>query len=288
MEDVFALQDQITSQVVGLIVPTVQKAEIERAQRKPTDRLDSYDHLLRGLALIRQRSLDAARNCLCEAVAIDPRNSTAYAQLALTYMFQQATSGLPLSAVDRAEALRLADAAARYANNDALPLSVAGHVIVYIGRDYDRGFSMTAEAVSLNSNLSSAWYSQGWVSLMCDEAERSLDAFDRMLRLSPLDPQRAWAWDGKAFALFTLGRYVDGCEWSRKAVLAHPDVHSLGALIINSIGADRPDEARQAAVRLLGLQPDFHVSNSAQTFPVRSAASQDQIRKALEAAGLPS
>ena len=50
LEDVFGLQDQITTSVVGVIAPTLQQAEIERARQKPTDRLDSYDLYLRLLS----------------------------------------------------------------------------------------------------------------------------------------------------------------------------------------------------------------------------------------------
>jgi adenylate cyclase len=43
LEDVFGLQDQVTSSVVGLIAPRLEQTEIERARQKPTDSLDSYD-----------------------------------------------------------------------------------------------------------------------------------------------------------------------------------------------------------------------------------------------------
>src|SRR5437870_13393011 len=48
LEDVFDLQDQVTTNVVGAIAPTLQRAEIERAKRKPTESLDAYDYFLRG------------------------------------------------------------------------------------------------------------------------------------------------------------------------------------------------------------------------------------------------
>jgi TolB-like protein len=48
--DVFDLQDQVTESVVGAIAPAVEKAEIERAKRKPTESLDAYAIYLRGLA----------------------------------------------------------------------------------------------------------------------------------------------------------------------------------------------------------------------------------------------
>ena len=51
LDDVFELQDQVTARVIGAIAPEIEKAEIERARRKPTASLDAYDYYLR-LSLI--------------------------------------------------------------------------------------------------------------------------------------------------------------------------------------------------------------------------------------------
>src|SRR4029078_11593185 len=48
--DIFALQDKMASSIVGALVPSLQKAEIERARHKATKNLDAYDLYLRGLA----------------------------------------------------------------------------------------------------------------------------------------------------------------------------------------------------------------------------------------------
>ncbi|WP_261322996.1 hypothetical protein [Rhizobium leguminosarum] len=50
LANVFDLQDQVASSIVGAITPKVEEAEIERAKRKPTESLDAYDYYLRGLA----------------------------------------------------------------------------------------------------------------------------------------------------------------------------------------------------------------------------------------------
>src|SRR4029453_12399278 len=47
IEDIFALQDQVTASVVGAIAPKLEKAEIERAKHKPTESMDAYDYFLR-------------------------------------------------------------------------------------------------------------------------------------------------------------------------------------------------------------------------------------------------
>ena len=62
--DVFDLQDRVTESVVGAIAPAVEKAEIERAKRKPTDSLDAYDHYLRGLAAVYQWTRESLSEAL--------------------------------------------------------------------------------------------------------------------------------------------------------------------------------------------------------------------------------
>ena len=63
LDDIFELQDQVTEAVVGAIAPQLERAEIERAKRKPTESLDAYDYYLRGMAHLHlgsRESIDAA------------------------------------------------------------------------------------------------------------------------------------------------------------------------------------------------------------------------------------
>jgi len=109
LEDMFDLQDQVTTSVVGLIAPTVERAEIERATQKPTGKLDSYDFYLRGMALIyRRASLPKALALFRAAIEKDPEFAAAYAMAASTLMGHQGESGVPLVAKMRTDALQLA------------------------------------------------------------------------------------------------------------------------------------------------------------------------------------
>lgn len=262
LEDVFGLRDQVTASVVGLIAPTFEQAEIERARQKPTDRLDSYDFFLRGMASANKRSaLSEAREFFKKAFEHDPEYGAAYAMAAATLMMQQALSGTPLSAEMRAEAGRLAQSGSRTGSDDAFALAISGHVLTYIGHDYDRGASMVEQAVVLNPNLAVAWYSRGWVSLMCGEAERAIESFDWMIRLSPLDRLRARAWNGSSFALYQLGCYEEGCAVAMKSIQIARDAHTLGAFVVNAIRAGRTADARDMVAQLLKLQPGFRASH---------------------------
>jgi hypothetical protein len=146
---------------------------------------------------------------------------------------------------------------------------------------------MVEQAVALNPNSAVAWHSLGWIALMCGEAERAIDGFDRMIRLSPLDPLRIGAWIGSSFALFCLDRFDEGCAMALKSIQFVADAHSLGAFIMNAARAERGAEARDAAARLLRLHPDFRASYSADAFPVRFAGVRERINAALRDAGLP-
>jgi TolB-like protein/class 3 adenylate cyclase/Tfp pilus assembly protein PilF len=288
LEDVFGLQDQMATSVVGLIAPTLEAAEIERAKQKPTDRLDSYDFYLRGMALAnRLRSLPEARALFGKAFEQDPEYGAAYAMAAWTLMLQQSISGVPLSAEMRSEGIRLAHRAAAAGSDDALALARSGHVLTYLGHEYDRGTSLVEQAVALNPNLAMAWHCRGWVSLMCGDGERSVESFERMIRLSPLDPLRIGAWNGSAFALCLLRRYEEGCAVAKKSIQFVANAHTLGALIVNLIGAGRDAEAREAVAQLVKLQPDFRASHVREAFPVRSADERDRMAAALREAGLP-
>ena len=86
LEDVFDLQDQVTTNVVGAIAPKIEQAEIERAKRKPTENLDAYDLYLRGLACFKNRfTREKFRESLRlfnEAIEHDPEFAAAYGMAA--------------------------------------------------------------------------------------------------------------------------------------------------------------------------------------------------------------
>jgi adenylate cyclase len=288
LEDVFGLQDQVTTSVVGLIAPTLEQAEIERAKQKPTDRLDSYDFFLRGMSAMNRRgTLSEAREFFKKALERDPEYGAAFAMAATTFMLQQAISGVPLTADMRAEAVQLAQSGSRVGNDDAFALAISGHVLTYIGHDYDRGALLIEQAVVLNPNLAVAWYSRGWVSLMCGEAERSIESFERMIRLSPLDRLRTRAWNGSSFALYQLGRYEEGCSMAMKSIQITKDAHTLSAFAVNAIGAGRTSEAREMVTQLLKLQPEFRAFHVEEAFPIRNPEEREKITSALREAGLP-
>jgi len=97
LEQVFELQDQVTSSVVGAIAPKLEQAEMERAARKPTESLDAYDLVLRGTAHVNRATredYETALDLFYRAVSLDPSYATAFAWASWCYSIRN-TNGLP-------------------------------------------------------------------------------------------------------------------------------------------------------------------------------------------------
>jgi TolB-like protein/Tfp pilus assembly protein PilF len=287
LEDVFALQDRVTASVVGVIAPKIEQAEIERAKYKPTEQLDSYDFYLRGMALYYKRQFEPARELFKKAYERDPDYAAAYAMAAYMFGTQRGVAGQKLTDDMLAEALKLTNIAAGLANEDAFVLARCGHAFVFFGRDYERGMSMVEQAVALNSNLSVVWSSLGWVSLICGQAERAIEGFQNMLRLSPVDSLRVFTWSGIAWAHWAKAQYGEGRVWAIKGMRENTNANSLCAYILNSVGAGFMAEARSAVAEVLKFDTRFSITRALDLVPFRPTEFREKVVAALREVGLP-
>ena len=92
LDDIFELQDQVAERVVGAITPTLERAEIERAKRKPTESLDAYDYYLRGMANFHQgtkEAIDEALPLFYKATELDPISRPPMAMAAWCYFWRK-------------------------------------------------------------------------------------------------------------------------------------------------------------------------------------------------------
>jgi adenylate cyclase len=239
------------------------------------------------MALNYRRSMTDACSSFKEAFLRDPEYAAAYAMAAWVIAVPQMISGASLPVEERSDAIRFAQLASRLGREDAFALARSAHVLAYLAHEYDQAETMIEQAVALNPNLAAVWYSRGWVSVMCGEPERAIESFDRMVRLSPLDPSRAGAWYGIACAHNALGRYDEGCACATRAIQNQIDANSLGVFVINAIPAGRCAEACEAVEQLLRLRPDFRVSDVPGMFATRDAEWRNRMVLAFREAGTP-
>jgi adenylate cyclase len=265
LDDVFALQDEITLNVVGAIEPSLRRAEIERVRRKRTDSLDAWDLVLRALPLIyvgESENASRAMPLLEQAVALDPAYATAHAALAWCHHHLFSRGGLREE--NRQAAVRHAEAATAHGGDDATALAIAGLVLAHDAHDPPAAFRLFDQALALSSSnvfalacsaLSLAW--QG-------HAEPALERAGRALRLSPFDPMNFMPNCAVAIAHFQQGRFAAARDAARQAVAVNPHfsvchAHFAAALV----RAGDVEAGRAAARQVMALNPGFTIGGFA-------------------------
>lgn len=288
VEDIFELQDQITTKVAGLIAPQIEQAEIERAKRKLSADLDSHDYFLRGMALINQYDFsEETRLFFQKAWKLNPDYAAAYAMDAWISMNQRATFGKALSDERRDEAVRLANTAADLANDDALVLARAAHVLVNLDRQFDRAMSMVDKAVALNPNHGGVWHARSQVAFTCCNPDECIRSMAQSIRFNPKDPATRSFWIGTSWALWMKGQYEEGLSLAEKAIQFRPTPWSLGAYILNSVSAGHIDQGREAMKQSLAMAPHQTVSRIVKKPILRDPKMTERIVEIFRIAGMP-
>jgi TolB-like protein/class 3 adenylate cyclase len=290
--DIFDLQDQVTESVVGAIAPAVQKAEIERAKRKPTESLDAYALYLRGLVRYyqfdnRQANGEALR-LFYGAIELDPDFASAYSRAALCYAGAKAYGWISGTGSEIAEVTRLAGRAVQLGKDDAMALAFSGGALAYVARDLERGAALIDRALALNSNLAEAWNCGGWVKNWLGEPKLAIERFTRAMRLSPLDPWVIDMRNGTAHAQFFLGRYAEAASWAAMVLQDNPDFQpGLRIAAASNAMAGRLEQAQKAVARLRQLYPALHISNLKEVLGPYRRTDLSRYEEGLRKAGLP-
>jgi hypothetical protein len=120
----------------------------------------------------------------------------------------------------------------------------------------------------------------------CTDPDKSIEQFTRAMRLSPRDPDTARACAGLAFANLIAGRNEEGLRWSQRALKEMPRLTvAHRAQILALVRAERIDEARDTARRMMDVDPRFTIATRMP--PYRDRAFRAELHTALGSLGLP-
>jgi tetratricopeptide (TPR) repeat protein len=292
LDDIFDLQDRVTSSVIGAIAPQLERAEIERAKRKPTESLQAYDYYLRGLSGIyrftREENIEALKLAQIASV-IDPEFAAAYALGVRCYIQRKAFGWrIDTAAQEIVEARRLARRAIELDKDDPSVLALAGAALAYVVREVEEGAALVSRAITLDPNLVTARYWSGWTHLYVGDVDAAAEQFQVVLRLSPLDPRIVMAQAGLAYAHFFAGRYDEASTWATAAARQQPD-HLGAQRIIMACHAmsGRVEAAREICARLMQLNPALRISLIRDRTEFRRAQDIERLEQAFRIAGMP-
>jgi len=290
LDDIFAVQDEITQTVVGAIEPELGSTERERAKRKPLERLDAWDCYHRGLWHLykfTEQSNTRAQQLMRQAIEMDQGFGLAHAGLAdALYMgvmhgYSQAPEQATSAAFEAAQAALALDdkpAGAHFSLGRVYNLK----------REHDAAIAELQTAVALNPSFADAYYGLSAALLYAGRPEESIVAMDSALRLSPHDPYHWIFLTIRAGALAIAKRHDEALENAEEAV-RHPGA-KLTAFVVQAACLallGRPGEARAALDRARQFKPDLSADFLGKIWPMRNPRDFDYFIDGLRDLGLP-
>jgi adenylate cyclase len=287
VEDVFAVQDEITAAVVTAILPAVADAEVRRVLRKPPESLGAWEAYQRGLWHLGKATAaetDQARSYFERAITLDDAFARAYSNLAFTYIAE----GAVFAERPADEALRLAATMARRAvdcdPDDADALSTLGFATWSTGnrQEAHKWLSLVNDY-----GANSAWATgmKGVFLVWSGNGAEGRDAVRTSLRLNPHDPRNRLFASTIAASYYLEHDYAAAIEAATWAIIRYPAYPNPYRWLAASLGQlGRVDEAQKAlgqAMAASRMSFDLHVrSKPAWFLPEQHEHLLDGLRKA--------
>jgi adenylate cyclase len=267
LEDIFAVQEEVTQAIVAAIAPQIASTEQSKANRRRPDNLSAYEIALRAWAHASEGQDKADRTLFDqsigeakEALAIDPSSVLALHALAMAHGFAL----LLQMGADPEHSLREAMwAAARAVELDGTdPLGYAMRGMgVFLGGQLDRYPDALADARrahEMNPNDTFVLLILGTLETGVGEHERAIEHGQQMLRLNPRQFYSHMTYNLLAFASFGAKQYVEGIGWASRALndmprLLFAHLHLATCLI----GTGEIDKAKAAFAAGQRLGPKY-------------------------------
>jgi TolB-like protein/cytochrome c-type biogenesis protein CcmH/NrfG len=288
IEDVFAVQDEITEAIVSAVEPHLYAAESFRAQQKPPGSMDAWDLVMRALShywRVTQEDNTAAQVLLEKAIEIDPHYGKALGLLANSRIFGAHMGWAPMGSVIE-KAMREAVAAVEADSEDAWAHIGLAYSYLF-ARRFDDAIAEFELALRLNPNFafSHAFYAV----TLCyagryDEGDA---AIRRALRLSPRDPMGAIYQGVGSYIQFACRRYDEAIKLARESLRQRADF--VGAHRVLTASAGMTGDRKLSVIALQGLrqvQPGISLEWVARELPMRNVEDREHYLEGLRRAGL--
>ncbi len=285
LEDIFAVQDEITETIVGRLAGKLALAERDRAIKKAPDNLEAYDCYLRGFdRFIRFTQQDRAevREMMEKAVALDPNYARAQTLLAwghLSDVFmgwsEDPVQSLGIAFETAQKALAM-DATYNWSH------WVVGAVLLY-QRQHDRSRAAYDRALELNPDDADVLANFSGFLNFVDQSDEAVEAIQRAMRLNPHCP---W------WYLWMLGWTEQLAGRPEQAIAAierigNPIAEVRVVSIVSLMNLGREDEARAEVAEALRLNPGLSVGHFSAMQPYQDPSRMEALAETMRAAGVP-
>jgi len=285
LEDIFAIQDEVTTSIVATLPGRVEAAARDRASRTTTDNMAAYECVLTGKVLHHRSNREdnaKAQQLLERAIRLDPNYAHAHAWqacvLGQTWVYNWCESR-PETQVRIMASLQ---AALALDDNDSDVHRILAAINI-IQDHHDKGLYHQRRALGLNPNDDLVVVQQGEILTWLGQPEEGIDWIRKAMRLNPYHPERFWS--HLARACFVARRYGEAVDALK--CISSPDAMARATLAACHAQLGDAEAAEEARLATLALAPSFTIAEYLATLHYRDPAHREHHRMSLERAGFP-
>ncbi|MFI5014228.1 MAG: adenylate/guanylate cyclase domain-containing protein [Hyphomicrobiales bacterium] len=285
LEDIFAIQDEVTGAIVATLPGRVEAATHERTKRKRTDNMAAYECVLAAKVLhhrsVREDNAEAQR-LLDRALELDPTYAHAHAWKACV-LGQKATHGwgADRDSIFEQIAQELKIALALDDNDSDVHRILAA--LNLINNSHDKAAHHQERALALNPNYDLVVVQQGELLTWLGRPEEGIDWIKKAMRLNPYHPERFWNHLGRA--LYCAEKYTEAAEAFARITRPDHTHHAFLAATFARMG--NAGAAAAHAAEVVKLEPAFSVSAYLATQHYKHEVDRRRHEAGLLEAGLP-
>jgi adenylate cyclase len=286
LQDIFAVQDEVTQQIVAALKVKLTTVEQSRLGHPPTTNLEAYDSYLRGLEFYGRRTQATntqARQMFEHAIALDPQFAAAYAFLGRTYLQEVIYQWNPdpgfydqvFACGQKAVSL-----------DDSQPAAHETLALAYLGKkQHAQAIAEAEKAVAFDPNYADAYVTLADILCFAGQPEKAVSLVEQAMRLNPhYSPFYLWSL-GHAYRL--LGRLEEAVATLRRVVSRNPGhltTRVLLAATYSELGWH--EEARREAAEILRISPNYALAFVRERIPYKDPAVLERQLASLQGAGL--
>ena len=287
LEDIFAVQDEVTQKIVKKLQVELTHGEQERLSERDTDSLDAYDCLLRGKEYYVRFTKEAnqqARQLYEKAVDLDPNYATALAELARICVQARNHGWTENLAEPLAQASDFAERAVKL--NDRLPQAhvVLGFINMW-KRKHDSAIAEVNKGLALDPNHADGHMYQAIIMGFADRPEESVKWVEKATRLNPGTP--FWYLFAQGHAYFLMGRYREAVGACTKAAISNPNfIFAHLVLLASHRKLGNKEEYRAELKECLARMPQLTAAWAKEVMPYKNPEVLTHFVDDLKEAGL--
>jgi adenylate cyclase len=286
MNDIFAVQDEITDEVVTALDIALVGGDNARVIRRHVRNPQALGLIYQGLEFVHKftrEDMKHARALFMDAIELEPSSPVPYSELAWTHYFAIERGWVDDPAEPLREMAELAEKALQLGDDSGYAELMLGHMHL-MKREYDEALASADLALGLRPSCQAAWGLKANILNYCGQPQEAVPLAEQSVRLSPV--AQTFFPEVLANAHYLCGHYEAAIGGAHDALALAPDnIDARVVLIAALLATGREDVAKATAQEIMSIDPRFTIARFKRSRPYRNPAVLDKLADSLELAG---